>query len=634
MTRFTLPVLFRLARVLTEVRDQCLSMERRFAREIERVDPEYRISARNLLHYLALRQHDLGDIQAELACRGLSSLGRMEAHTLAGLDAVLAALHKLAGHNTERRPEAVPQVDFATGPAILNSHTEELLGRAPHSRAVRIMVTMPSEAAANYGLVRDLLKAGMDVMRINCVHDDPAAWQRMIANLRRAKQETGRRCRVLMDLGGPKLRTGPIGEVCHRVRWKPVRDVRGRVIAPARIWITGDRKHSNPSRRRASVILPVEEQALARLQRGMTLRFRDCRDKLRSLKVIRLGKGGFWAEAVQSAYLEQGTKVELVVRGRKPGEGRVGKLPAVEEAIHLHEGDTLILTREEEAGAPALRNAKGELLRPAHIGCTLPEVFRDARAGERIFFDDGKIEGIIRRTGRTRLRVEITRTGTGGAKLRSDKGINLPDTKLNLSAFTQKDLADLEFAARHADMVGLSFLRKPEHVRRLVRQLQQRGAANLGVLLKIENRMAFEHLPRMLLAGLESPPLGVVVARGDLAVEMGFERLAEVQEEILWLCEAAHVPVVWATQVLETLAHTGRPSRAEVTDAAMSGRAECVMLNKGPHVVEAVRFLDDVLRRMQRHQTKKRAMLRRLAVSDLAEPAAQTARALSAGAGA
>jgi pyruvate kinase len=203
-----------------------------------------------------------------------------------------------------------------------------------------------------------------------------------------------------------------------------------------------------------------------------------------------------------------------------------------------------------------------------------------------------------------------------------------------LSAFTQKDLADLEFAVRQADMVGLSFLRKPEHVRRLVRQLQQNGAANLGVLLKIEHRTAFEHLPRMLLAGLESPPLGVVVARGDLAVEMGFERLAEVQEEILWLCEAAHVPVVWATQVLETLANTGRPSRAEVTDAAMSGRAECVMLNKGPHMVEAVRFLDDVLRRMQRHQKKKRAMLRRLAISELAEPAAQAAHALGAGGGA
>jgi pyruvate kinase len=634
MTRFTLPVLSRLVRVLTEIRDQCLLMERTFAREIERVDPEYRISARNLLHYLALRQHDLGDIQAELASRGLSSLGRMEAHTLAGLDAVLAALHKLAGKTMERSPEAVPQVDFATGPAILNSHTEQLLGRAPHGRAVRIMVTMPSEAAANYGLVRDLLKAGMDVMRINCVRDDSSAWRGMIENLRRAKQETGRRCRVLMDLAGPKLRTGPIGEVCHRVRWKPARDVLGHVIAPARIWVTGDRKRTNPARRGASAILPLGDQTIGRLQNGMMLRFRDCRNKPRSLKVVRKGKGGFWAESARGTYLEEGTGIELVVRGRKRGESHVGKLPAVEEAIHLHEGDTLILTREEEAGASALRTAKGELLRPAHIGCTLPEIFRDARAGERIFFDDGKIEGIIRRAGRARLRVEITRTGAGGARLRSDKAINLPDTKLNLSAFTQKDLADLEFAVRQADMVGLSFLRKPEHVRRLVRQLQQNGAANLGVLLKIEHRTAFEHLPRMLLAGLESPPLGVVVARGDLAVEMGFERLAEVQEEILWLCEAAHVPVVWATQVLETLANTGRPSRAEVTDAAMSGRAECVMLNKGPHMVEAVRFLDDVLRRMQRHQKKKRAMLRRLAISELAEPAAQAAHALGAGGGA
>ena len=634
MTRFTLPVLDRLVRTLTEIRDQCLSVERSFAREIERVDPEYRISARNLLHYLALRQHDLGDIQADLASRGLSSLGRMEAHTLAGLDAVLAALHKLAGRNTERSPEAVPQVDFATGPAILNSHTEELLGRAPHGRAVRIMVTMPSEAAANYGLVRDLLKAGMDVMRINCVHDNSAAWGGMIENLRRAKQETGRRCRVLMDLAGPKLRTGPIGEAVHRARWKPARDVRGHVIAPARIWITGDRKRATPARRTASAILPIEDQTLARLENGMTLRFKDCRDKLRTLKIVRKGRGGFWAESAQSTYVEQGTQLDLVVRGRKRGESHVGKLPAVEEAIRLQEGDTLVLTGEDEAGAPALRTANGELLRPAHIGCTLPEIFRDSRRGERIFFDDGKIEGVIRRVGRTRLRVEITRTPNSGAKLRSDRGINLPDTKLNLPAFTTKDLADLQFAAQYADMVGLSFVHKPEQVRRLGRQLQKYGAAHLGVLLKIENRMAFEHLPRMLLAGLESPPLGVVVARGDLAVEMGFERLAEVQEEILWLCEAAHVPVVWATQVLETLAQTGRPSRAEVTDAAMSGRAECVMLNKGPHVVEAVRFLDDVLHRMQRHQKKKRAMLRKLAISELTEPVGEAAHASGAAGGA
>jgi pyruvate kinase len=116
-------------------------------------------------------------------------------------------------------------------------------------------------------------------------------------------------------------------------------------------------------------------------------------------------------------------------------------------------------------------------------------------------------------------------------------------------------------------------------------------------------------------SALRNPPVGVMVARGDLAVEVGFERLAEVQEEVLWLCEAAHVPAIWATQVLESLTKKGAPSRAEVTDAAMAVRAECVMLNKGPYVTEAVAFLDNVLRRMQDHQNKKRAMLRKLAVA-------------------
>ena len=109
-----------------------------------------------------------------------------------------------------------------------------------------------------------------------------------------------------------------------------------------------------------------------------------------------------------------------------------------------------------------------------------------------------------------------------------------------------------------------------------------------------------------------------MIARGDLAVEAGFERLAELQEEILWLCQAAHLPVVWATQVLDSLAKEGLPTRAEVTDAAMSERAECVMLNKGPFVVEAVRTLDDILGRMESHQHKKTPTLRALGVATAA----------------
>jgi pyruvate kinase len=103
-----------------------------------------------------------------------------------------------------------------------------------------------------------------------------------------------------------------------------------------------------------------------------------------------------------------------------------------------------------------------------------------------------------------------------------------------------------------------------------------------------------------------------MIARGDLAIEAGYERLAELQEEILWLGEAAHLPVIWATEVLDRLAKTGRPSRSEITDAAMSERAECVMLNKGRHIVQAIATLDDILRRMAEHQSKKRQLLRPL----------------------
>jgi pyruvate kinase len=90
-----------------------------------------------------------------------------------------------------------------------------------------------------------------------------------------------------------------------------------------------------------------------------------------------------------------------------------------------------------------------------------------------------------------------------------------------------------------------------------------------------------------------------MIARGDFAVECGYQRLAEIQEEIFWICEAAHVPAIWVTQVLETLAKKGMPSRSEVTDAAMGERAEGVMLNKGPYVVTAVSVLADILTRMQ-----------------------------------
>jgi pyruvate kinase len=211
--------------------------------------------------------------------------------------------------------------------------------------------------------------------------------------------------------------------------------------------------------------------------------------------------------------------------------------------------------------------------------------------------------------------VEIQHARAEGDKLAAEKGINVPETNLKTPSLTTEDLKALAFIVKNADLLGYSFVRTEDDVRLLQSHLTKLGARDLGIVLKIETREGFDNLPSLLLAVSRSRSVGVMIARGDLAIECGYERLAEAQEEILWISEAAHVPVIWATQVLETLAKTGTPSRSEITDAAMGERAECVMLNKGPYVVEAVRTLADILGRMQAHQEKKRSMMRKLGVA-------------------
>jgi pyruvate kinase len=268
----------------------------------------------------------------------------------------------------------------------------------------------------------------------------------------------------------------------------------------------------------------------------------------------------------------------------------------------------LLLTLDLEPAVPWRHGQPGE----ARIGCTLAEDFAAAQVGQRVILDDGKMTGIIESVGVDELRVRILAASPGGSRLRAEKGINLPDTDLTITAATDADLPLLKVAAAHADMVGLSFLRHEGDVDVVHDYMRLVHAEHLGIVLKIETTAAFASLPEILLRAMRSPLVGVMIARGDLAVEAGYERLAEVQEEIMWLCEAAHLPVIWATEVLDQLARTGHPSRAEVTDAAMGQRAECVMLNKGPHVDTAIVVLDDILRRMSGHQRKKMALLRPL----------------------
>jgi pyruvate kinase len=348
-----------------------------------------------------------------------------------------------------------------------------------------------------------------------------------------------------------------------------------------------------------------------------TLTIRDLRDRERKLVVVAKTGRSALATTEKTIYAATGELMQVFRDGSFVGETEVGDLPGVVAPIPLVTGDTLVLTRDPAPGRPAVRDATGRLLSPARIHCTLPAAFERVRAGDRVWLDDGKIGGAVRRNDGSQIEVEVRQVPAAVGKLRAEKGINFPDTELGLEALTQKDLEDLREAVQFADLVALSFVRSPNDVLQLEERLAELDAGHLGIVLKIENATAFRNLPRILLASLRSPPVGVMVARGDLAVEVGFERLSEVQEEILWLCEAAHVPVIWATQVLEGLAKVGAPSRAEVSDAVMSSRAECVMLNKGPNVVGTVEFLADILERMEEHHDKRMSLLRRLSVSEI-----------------
>lgn len=601
--------LAQIANTLHALAAEMLRLEASLLQNPHSIHPQHLRSARNLAHYLVLRRHDLRKLQAELAALGLSSLGRSEGHVLNTLQNVHRMLCSAIAC-PDRLSRLEPPVRIGEGAALLAQNTKALLG-PPHShRSVGIMVTMSTEAATDYNLVLALVRNGMDCMRINCAHDNPRVWLDMIRNLERARAETGRTCKIQIDLAGPKLRTGSIQPGPRVLRLRPQRDAFGRVTTPARLWLVAPNS-TRPGDDIPTLSLPPA--FLARLRRNYRLHFHDARKSARSLKIIRIQDGRALAETRKTCYFTPGLQFNLASTDYTH-RARLGEVPAQPQRLRLKPGDTLLLDRTPRPGQPAQKSPNGRRT-SARIGVTLPATLRHAKPGQAIWFDDGKIGGIIRAVSTSHLRVEITQARPTGEWLGESKGINLPETRIDMPALTSADIQNFKFITTHADILGFSFARTPEDVRQLLNHLQQLDATSLPVVLKIETREAFENLPALLFEAMSLRGLGVMIARGDLAVECGYQRLAEVQEEILWICEAAHMPVIWATQVLDFLAKKGTPSRAEITDAAMAERAECVMLNKGPYIAEAVLALDDILTRMQSHQEKKRSMLRKLSIA-------------------
>jgi pyruvate kinase len=588
--------------------EKARELEKKYKDQISAVHSIYRKSALNLIHYLAFRSFDIDQLQDRLREQGLPSLTNIDGHVMESLLSIKTILNHLLGNAKVESVRGV--ISSAMSKELLRKNTQLLFGYKSKKRRTRIMVTIPSIAAEDPKYVRRLLKAGMNSARINCAHDDPTYWANMLKHLNAARSNLNKSCKVMMDLGGPKLRTGPMIEGPKVIHIKPLRNDLGEVLSPAKIWIAP--AEVPPPNNFADAIMPLDEHLLTRIKRGSTINFTDSRGKKCQIITDKKEGAGRWGLCRDSAYITTGTEMKVHKR-KKSGEMAiyVGELLPLEQQLLLKPNDLLVLTRDPRPGENAKYDDQGKLIRPAFISCTLPSIFQHVKTDEPIFFDDGKIEGVIREVHSDKLIIKITHAKELGTKLKADKGINLPESDLPISGLTDKDKEDLKFVVEHADAVNFSFVNDVDdvvHLQESIRDLD----GSIGIILKIETKKSFRNLPRIILQAMQNYPVGVMIARGDLAIETGWRNFANIQEEILRICEAAHIPDIWATQVLESMAKKGVPTRAEITDASMAQRAECVMLNKGLYIDKAVKLLNRILIKIQRYQKKKETVLPRL----------------------
>ena len=595
---------------IDQILNKITDYETRYSQQILNVHPNYQKSAKNLIHYLALRSFDNDILQNKLYEIGLPSSASSESSVLQNITTFKAIINSLLKIDADIDTDL--SLTNTESKQLLLDNTDALFGNIKNNRVTRIMVTQPTLAAEDETFAQTLTKLGMDCARVNCAHDDEIVWKKIIDNTILANPD----CKIMMDLGGPKLRTGKMKPGHKVIHIKPKRNTLGQVIAPAKIWLA-PYGVTPPNNEDVDAIIPVNKKWLKKTKKGSYIVFKDSRDKKCKITIDKKEGLGRWASCKDSAFVSTGTLLNVFIEDKSTSEiHSVHEMLPLEEVIFLYEGDILRLDKEPILGEPKTYNNEGELIELAHISCTLPQVFSNVKVEEPVYFDDGKIEGFIKEVNPDHLLIEITTTKKNGGKLKADKGINLPESSLQINGLTEKDKTDVKFIAKHADAVNFSFVNNKQDVEDLLNEFKKLEAS-LGIILKIETKEAFKNLPSIILKAMESYPIGVMIARGDLAIETGWKNFAIIQEEIMRICEAAHIPDIWATQVLENLAKKGVPTRSEITDAALAERAECVMLNKGWYIDKAVKMLDKILCKMQKLQKKKGNLMPKLEFNEI-----------------
>jgi pyruvate kinase len=260
---------------------------------------------------------------------------------------------------------------------------------------------------------------------------------------------------------------------------------------------------------------------------------------------------------------------------------RTGRLEGG-HALKLAPGDTLTIATGDLAGGPG------------RLYTSFEGLARSVRPGDRLLLADGRVELRVDSTNGTEIRTKVVEGGEVG----EHKGINAPGVPLPTSAITPKDIEDLTFGlALGVDMVALSFVQTAADLQQARRLMADANAGDVPLVAKLERPLALEHLGEIL-----SACDAVMVARGDLGLEMPFERVPRAQKEITRVARQRGIPVIVATQVLESMTIEARPTRAEVNDAAnaVEDGVDAIMLAgetaAGAHPVRAVQTLDAIIR--------------------------------------
>lgn len=562
-------------------------------------------SLRNLAAYLNLRSQNVTKLQNELTNLGLSSLGRAQSCIINSINQELAIVSKLLKKELHYSKIDEDALSFEES-KLIHLKNSEVFGRSKDTYTTKIMVTLPSLDENSPKLIQSLIKNGATVLRINTAHDDVNAWQTMAKLIKEENKQQQKDTKIYVDLAGPKNRTEYIQKLFTPFKigsWRNPKlveiisnDIEGNFTTKGEKDCSGN----NQSK------LAVEKDFFESLKNYDELTVDDFeRETTQTYKVI-IKDDRVFIEVNKKITIYENSALYLENEDNDM-MSRVTNFELKPQNIRVFKTNKIIITSKNIIGQADF--IYEDILYAGIIGCTNKAIFDFVNIGEDIFIDDGKIACKIIDKIDLGIVCEVTLAKENGTLLKEEKGINFPSTNLNIPAITSSDEKNFQDIVAFADIIGLSFAQDANDIKKLQEMLHVSQKEDTAIVPKIETKKALENLPEILEQLLLSKKYALMIARGDLAIEVGFENLPYIQEEILNICEAAHVPVIYATQILEGKMKTNLATRSEVTDAALAQRADCIMLNKGPYVLDTLIVLKHILRQVHTQFQKNRQLL-------------------------